>query len=213
MKKKPVDLFALVRWDDDVMLRAAIFGGENIHIKDAYHTTLVMHAAKYGSMKSLEILLDEGVNINEGGPYSNALVVACKERRVDVMRYLIKRGARIAPSFLFQTIFNSHTAYPNEPVDLVRELVQEHAQDVNGSGGIREIPIVCAWERGLVETVKALIELGASVAPILQRESKTWGWGRLDNEAFFDLLEPYADRLSEGDLRLYKSYRLKMLFR
>ena len=119
-------------------------------------------AAKTGNVGILELLLDNGLLIDEPDSSGNtALQVAAESGHEDATRFLIKKGAQLELGDFFHR--NAlHKAAQRGHVGVIKILLAARA-DINARLGRTSTPLMYAAEESQVKAVECLIEHGASL--------------------------------------------------
>ncbi len=129
-----------------------------------YNTPLEV-AAETGNVEILQLLLDAGVDINSGFP----LISAIQKNRLDIARWLIKRGVDVMISPGDPVEQPIHTAAIEGNDEAIIMLVNA-GNSVNAQDAFYETPLHRAARGGHVNTMNLLRELGAVDAP-----KNVWG--------------------------------------
>jgi len=121
-------------------------------------------AAGFGDLTTLQKLLARGVNVNAVGDGNGgtALMAASLNRRTDVVRALLRKGANVnAKDNLGRTALFWGASYG--PLDIVRALLEKGA-DVNATNDDTiGTPLTAASFAGHLDIVRALLDKGADV--------------------------------------------------
>ncbi len=87
-------LFQAIRGNDLASLTAALRGGADVNTSDRRGTTLLMHAAAFGSAEAVQLLLDAGAGVNERNSFeTTALILGARDPRK--VRMLVEKGADV----------------------------------------------------------------------------------------------------------------------
>lgn len=120
------------------------------------------YASSGGLQRIVELLLEEGVDVNtRGGKYGNALQVASLRGEKEVVLLLLERGADInAQAGHYGTALQAASARGRR--DVVQQLLERGA-NVNAQGGFYGTAIQAASDIGDKEVLMLLLERGADV--------------------------------------------------
>lgn len=127
--------------------------------------TALMYAARSGDIRTMQMLIDKGIDVNAATTSGNtALCDAVSARDLRAVRLLIGHGARV--NFTFGPTKQTPliwAAFQEAPA-IVEELLTAGA-DVNAKDALGSTPLVWAAmsERDDTRTVSALLQAGASV--------------------------------------------------
>lgn len=152
-----------------VLLQARADPNQNTGAGEAYSRieggNALCYAAEYGLVGVLKLLVQAGGHVDiRNGKGATPLTVAARWGRVDCVRYLLQQGADPnARTLSGETpLMFAVCADPNTQNACVCALLEHGARvnDVNAEG---ETPLILAAQYGTLETVRALLERGASV--------------------------------------------------
>ncbi|KAK2787044.1 hypothetical protein FQN53_005744 [Emmonsiellopsis sp. PD_33] len=118
-------------------------------------------AAWIGCVKSMNLLIEHGVGVNErvGHAKNTALQIAVDRGHVKAVKYLLEHGADVGASTRGLTVLGAAARTGN--IEIVRYLVK-HGANVGDSTHTRTVLQVAA-ETGNIEFVRYLVEHGADV--------------------------------------------------
>ena len=127
----------------------------------------IFEAAEKGYVNDIEYFLEQGATVNDKDPYGAPLIhVAARfNSDVDVMKYLIEKGADVNAKFFdgmttplfFAVVFNSN-------IEVAKILIDKGA-DVNAKDILGQTPLLCAasLSDSNIDVLKYLIDKGADV--------------------------------------------------
>lgn len=158
------------------MVQTILDHDANIDAKDSSGLTATAHAIGNENGGILTLLLDRGANIDvrldgddyvEVGDFSVSLcggvslvhIAASNERRVDIMQFLLDRGADVNALDTYGRSPLHDAAYYSNPIILDCLIDYGALLDVADEGGVT--PLFLALSEGRLEAVKALIKRGA----------------------------------------------------
>lgn len=153
----------------DVLLQARADPNQNTGAGEAYSRieggNALCYAAEYGLVGVLKQLVKAGGHVNiRNGKGTTPLTVAARWGRADCVRYLLQQGADPnARTLSGETpLMFAVCAEPSSQKECVRALLEHGARvdDVNAEG---ETPLILAAQYGTLETIRALLERGATV--------------------------------------------------
>ncbi|KAJ3108888.1 hypothetical protein HDU96_007392 [Phlyctochytrium bullatum] len=127
------------------------FGADMDDIDDPFGSTPVIKAASRGDYECVRVLVDAGADLEHTDFTANpALVWACRNGHLDIVRFLIDRGATIDG--------------PNEYLDVIKHVLEAGA-DVNWvhSNFVGDTPLHVALRKQHPDTALLLINAGAEV--------------------------------------------------
>lgn len=141
---------------------------------------LLHTAVENGNMLVVEILLKHGAKINEifgkfkpkygkfrtrhhgpGGTNNNALHVAVKNSRLDILKMFLSIGADVGKKGN-QGKTALHFAAAQKNVNAIKILLAHGAVDINAEDNLKQTPIYNAIERKCLESVKLLLDCGGA---------------------------------------------------
>ena len=111
-------------------------------------------ACKTGHLKIVELLVAHGANINRGGIFS-PLKTAVSSWQPEVVRYLLRVGARIEPNMMQQAAWRGHSGILQQLIDAGAGI---HHTDADGT-----TPLHSAAKKRDSELTRMLIAAGADV--------------------------------------------------
>ena len=153
------DIFKAIRDDDLAAVRA--LKQTHLEIKDRYGSTPLMHAAAFGSVEALEILLKKGADVNARNAFNaTALLRAAADARK--ARLLIEHGADVkAAAQTGRTplmVASRQQGNSSTVALLISKGADVKAADRNGVTALHQATIA-----GDLESMRHLIERGADV--------------------------------------------------
>jgi ankyrin repeat protein len=129
-------------------------------------------AAERGDMQGVRKLLDQGVDINETSvEYGTALSAAAAYGRVDIMKYLLDRGADINVGRGWWT--PSAAASAGGQMEAIRLLLDRGA-DINAKSPGGQTALWWAAYAGQTRVVQLLLDQGASCCETIARELSSY---------------------------------------
>ena len=143
--------------------------GADVNLQDSSGLTALHYASEFSidpsSCLIVKQLINRGANINAVAKYdmSTPLIIACSNKNVSVVNFLLQNGANVA-----LRDDNGRTALHfvvdglNDSSEILRSLLNNGA-DVNAKSVCNETPLMVASRSSDVETVALLIERGAHV--------------------------------------------------
>ena len=143
--------------------------GADVNLQDSSGLTALHYASEFSidpsSCLIVKQLINRGANINAVAKYdmSTPLIIACSNKNVSVVNFLLQNGANVA-----LRDDNGWTALHfvvdglNDSSEILRSLLNNGA-DVNAKSVCNETPLMVASRSSDVETVALLIERGAHV--------------------------------------------------
>ncbi|MCX6623570.1 MAG: ankyrin repeat domain-containing protein [Acidobacteria bacterium] len=158
------DLFQAIRNNDLKRLAAELGSGADVNTRNSHGTTLLMHAAAYGSVEAVTLLLDRGAGVNiRNESDATALIWSANDHAKASM--LIARGADV----------NARTGRGRTPLMvaatcdgcaatvqlLLSKGADPAARDSQGATALHE-----AAESNDLETMRLLLSKGADVADV-----------------------------------------------
>src|SRR5688572_12980948 len=152
-------LFQAIRNNDLTFLKAELSKGAEVNTRDRRGSTLLMHAAAFGSAEAVKLLLDSGADVNaKNGVDSTALLWGASDPAK--AKLLIEKGANVnAASKLGRTPLMV-AAVCVDCLDTVRLLVEKGAE-INAKDQRGMPATVIAAEFNNFEAVRFLIGKGA----------------------------------------------------
>lgn len=128
--------------------------------------TPLMKACAEGCLDIVQLLINEGVNVNRAEPKKKytPLIKATQFNKLDVIKLLVENGAEIDLADKFGNT-PLMIATQNDYVDIAEYFIEQGA-DVNAKTLIGYTPILYALELGRPEIADMLIEKGADIAVI-----------------------------------------------
>lgn len=146
------------------------------------------HASQFGLVRSVQLLIEEGVSVDECAPTGeSSLHVAAAAGYDDVVQLLISHGAQVnfkGFSILGKPCSQNH-------VEVVRILI-EHGADVNGRKEYKSSPLAAAASIGALKIMHMLLKAGAYVNDI------EYSGNPLASAAFFGQAEAVRVLLDNG---------------
>lgn len=121
-----------------------------------------LEAAEWGLEKKMQLLLEEGANVNaEGGRYGNALQAAVLEEHIETILFLLENGAHVNADG--GTYGNALQAAAYLGWKEVASLLLEKGADINAEGGKYGTALQAAAVTGKGEMVAFLLANGADL--------------------------------------------------
>ena len=153
-------------------VKELLAAGADPNVEDERGVTPLMEAARAGDVESLRILVEAGVKINETRNNGRtALIAAVRSREQEAVRLLLDHGADVNIQALEGVSSNSKDtaltmAAARGVPGIVRALIGQKA-DIETRNGIGYTALMQAAGSDYVdaETVQALLEAGADIAP------------------------------------------------
>lgn len=143
------------------MVTRLLAAGADPNIAQANGLTPLMTAARTGSIQIVTALLDHRAEVNAetATTHERALMWAVAERRLDIVRLLVERGANVhsTPQQLFSPLI---AAARNGDIETAKVLIAAGA-DVNAAGGEGAQPLPYAIVFGQSAFAHFLLEQGA----------------------------------------------------
>jgi ankyrin repeat protein len=118
---------------------------------------LLLDAAAKGDLKKVQELVDKGANVNEASKVNGVtpLIAACLNGRVDVVKYLLDKGAAVDTRTSFGVDALMAAGLNEAGYEKVSKLLFEKGAGASG--------LLDAAASGNLEGVKELVKLGTSV--------------------------------------------------
>jgi ankyrin repeat protein len=177
-----------------------------------YGITLMMYAAQCGRIDVMRTLIEAGAKLNYA-TFSgrSALSFAIERENVKMITFLLDNGVDVGMEDLIDAI------YSNISHEMLERLVKTYEIDLDILDNDGATILTYAWQQGKIETAKMLLALGASITNLFT----VYQHGRMvrglnyeeDQKKLITFLESCVHLLNEEDLKLYKSKRLKALFK
>ena len=162
--------------------------GADIETQDSRPGWPLRAAVASGNLDLLKLLLERGANINSDGGQGNSLRCAAYDGNLQVIQYLIEYGANPKLDGALQD------AAMNGHIPVIEELLAVGA-NINSRGQMGSA-LDCAITGGHPDTVRLLLERGASASEVIEtEEGKTSPWPN-------PLL--HASRNRNGDFHIVK---------
>ena len=149
------------------MIGVLLDAGADVNAFDPAGETPLMSAARAGKLDAVTLLLDRGatIDLSDNTYQQTALMVAVRENRPDVVKLLLSRGANVnattrvgrTPSWVLP---NSVPGF-GHGIGIVRGGLPERGSRPPIPGGMS--PLQYAARDGRVETVRILLDAGASI--------------------------------------------------
>ena len=149
------DLFTLVRSNDLAGLRAALNQGADANARDRRGARLLMHAAAFGSLDAMKLLLDAGADVNAKNSFdATALMWGAGDPAK--VRLLVERGAEVSVRSKQGRTPLSLAATHSGNVGAVRLLLEQGA----AADGVA---LLAAAASDDMDIMRVLVEKGANV--------------------------------------------------
>jgi ankyrin repeat protein len=154
-----IDIFAAIRNDDLTAVRN--LRDSDLEKKDRHGSTPLMHAAAFGSVESIEILLKKGADVNAKNAFNATALLRCAGDARKA-RMLIERGADV--KIAAQTGRTPLIVAARQPGNaaivalMISKGADVQAKDRNGVTALHQ-----ATNAGDLESMRLLIENGADV--------------------------------------------------
>ena len=141
--------------------------GADPHLKNFMGRNLLHAAAEGGNILIVRSMLSFDIDINSKGDESSAtpLIIAAMENHVEVMKYLLQKGADISLTVGSEKRNALHIASEHGSIAAI-ELLLSGGLSVDSRDGAGNTPLVCAAACGQIEAVNYLLEHGAD--PLLK---------------------------------------------
>ncbi|KAJ5642275.1 hypothetical protein N7490_006275 [Penicillium lividum] len=137
-------------------------GGEDINSTDGTGTYPVIWASVNGYEKVVQLLLENGAEVNaQGGFYGNALQAASYEGHDKIVQLLLEKGAEVNAQG--GACGNALQAASLRGYDTTVQLLLEKGAEVNAQGGYYGNALQAASIKGHDKIVQLLLEKGAEV--------------------------------------------------
>ncbi|KAK5805953.1 hypothetical protein VI817_000211 [Penicillium citrinum] len=135
---------------------------KDINSTDSTGTYPIISASQNGYEKVVQLLLEEGAEVNaQGGDYGNALQAACLEGREKIVQVLLEKGANVnAQGGLHGNALQAASLGGH---DKIVQVLLEKGAEINAQGGYYGTALQAASERGHDKIVQVLLEKGANV--------------------------------------------------
>ena len=152
--------------------------GADPHIKNFIGLNL-LHAAAEGGNTSHTLIVrsilsfDIDINSKDDESSTTPLMIAVMENHVEVVKYLLQKGADISLTVGSEKRNALHTASEHGSIAAI-ELLLSHGLSVNSRDGKGNTPLMCAAAFGQIESVNCLLKHGAD--PSLKGKG---GWSLL----------------------------------
>lgn len=160
-KELNIELFIAIRTHDFTAEKQILAKGADVHMRNWLNMTPLMFASIIGDRKSVDILLNAGARLDDGGIYDTAATMAANSLHGDLAVYLMSRGAkwngvRVDGMDMLMIAAN------NGQTDLMDTLLKRGAK-VNVADRDGATPLIYAARMGQVESARRLINKGAAV--------------------------------------------------
>ena len=140
--------------------------GADVNLQDSSGLTALHYASEFSFDPSVvEQLINRGANINAVAKYdmSTPLIIACSNKNVSVVNFLLQNGANVAlADDNLWTALHFVVHGFNDSSEILKSLLNYRA-DVNARSVCNETPLMVASQSSDVETVTLLIEQDACV--------------------------------------------------
>ncbi len=168
-------------------------------------TGALAEAAEKGNLAIVKLLVDSGVDINEqsGERKGNPLMVAAAFGKIEVLTYLLEKGADIAARDSKGSTALLYAASAGE--DGAARILLEHGAPINEKNHLNWNAIMQACFKGHYNTAKLLLERGSPTDEIDREKGVTALWlaKHSGNANLVKLLEDHGAK--ERPIRLRKS--------
>lgn len=157
--KAEIGLFQAVRNNDLSRLKSAASDRANVNVRGARDVTPLMHAAAFGSVEAVEILLASGADVNAKDAFgATALLWAAGDPRK--AQILVEHGADVNATTTRGRTPLIFAASHDGNIETVRLLLAKGA-DVSARDMQGSTALMTAANAGALDTVKLLIDYGA----------------------------------------------------
>ena len=134
----------------------------NINLENVLGLTPLMHAAKFGYAKIVEMLIKAGADINKADKlFITPLMSAAANGHYDVVKLLIENKADVNKKDVNNTTA-LHYASSSNYTDIIKLLVENKA-DINAKTDLHITPIMYSCQLSNYEAVKFLVDNGAKL--------------------------------------------------
>jgi len=190
--------FGAMDANDLPTLQALVRGGADVNAINARGSTALMLAASKGQTEIARWLIEAKANVNytvaQTGHFQGRtpLINAAMTNHPAVVELLLDAGAHSEPMDHLGWPVAHYAAYGG-CTDCLRALKQRGFNiDFAVPGNRGETPIMVAARMGQIETIRALIELGANPRAKDRQGENVYSWARFYTQpAAMELLEPY----------------------
>ncbi len=130
--------------------------------------TVLMNLAMSGQLELCRQVLEAGANINATQNSATALTCAVDGGNIEIVKFLIERGAEVRPVPSAKTSALGIAAWKGS-AEMVDLLINQGA-DPNGPGIYSATPLANAVSSGNAHAIRVLIQAGAKTGPPVERD-------------------------------------------
>jgi ankyrin repeat protein len=172
------EYFAVLRSGNATNLDSALKAGASPNARDRLGTTPLMHAAVYGDLASMALLISRGANVNATNR-QGATPLLRAAFNPEKIALLLEHGANVNASSAFGATALMLSARSADSYKGV-ELLLEHGADPNATNKFGATALMAAVAGGDCRSVELLLRHGANVnaAPADDRQGFRFGGGR-----------------------------------
>jgi ankyrin repeat protein len=159
--QNPSDRFYQAIRNNDLSTLRTLLKASDVNLKDQKESTPLMHAAAFGSVEAMKILLDAGADVNAKNALSVSPILWCAGD-LEKVRLLVSKGADV----------NAHSKQNQTPLliaashdgasEIVRLLLDKGA-DASARGFMNTTPLLSATYANDAAIVKMLLQKGVDV--------------------------------------------------
>jgi ankyrin repeat protein len=155
----------VLRVDDRLELLEIESGRPGVDAGENYGSTALIEAAGKGRKKAVELLIQEGANLNARDRLGDtALMNAALKGHIEIVELLISKGAdvKLADNWGNTALIDSAKYARDSTCDIIALLVDNDA-DVNAKNKLGLTALIFAAQGGQIENIGCLIAAGADV--------------------------------------------------